>query len=113
MKKPSDHQQIKKENAKGFTYKRIMVKEIKNLPIDFVWLELEKGARRKMMVRTEAYEFKYVIKGTVEYIIAAKNTYRAKETLYSLMDAMNIRSQILVKHRPSYWVVYFFISAGA
>lgn len=72
IKTPKDYQTLKKEDTKGFNYQRIMVKEIKNLPIDIVLLELKKGARRKKMVRTEAYEFKYMIKGSVEYIIAGK-----------------------------------------
>ncbi|SRR5690606_13342748 len=72
VKTPSTYQKFEKETTKGFVYKRILAKEVKNLPIDIVLLELKKGARRRRLVRTQAYEYKYIIKGTVEYLIDGK-----------------------------------------
>jgi quercetin dioxygenase-like cupin family protein len=37
--------------------------------VDFVLLELKKGAGRKQLIRTEAFECKYVLKGKIEYQI--------------------------------------------
>jgi len=69
IKRGAEYHPFEKENAKGFLYKRIMTRNIKNFPIDIVLLELKKGAKRSTMVKTDAYEYKYVIKGQVEYTI--------------------------------------------
>jgi len=112
IKKPSEYQKFEKENAKGFNYKRILTKDIKNLPIDIVLLELKRGARRAAMVHTEAYEFKYIIKGSVQYLIDGKK-YRLEEGSslffdgrlgHTLSNAGKSDAQILV--------VYFFIPNG-
>jgi transcriptional regulator with XRE-family HTH domain len=64
-----EYQPIKKEVAKGFQYMRILTLNLNCNPADFILLELKKGARRKQTVHTDALEFKYVIKGKVEYLI--------------------------------------------
>ena len=69
IKRKEEYQAFEKENAKGFLYKRILSRGIKGGPADFVLLELKQGARRSKMVKTDAYEYKYVIRGTVEYLI--------------------------------------------
>jgi transcriptional regulator with XRE-family HTH domain len=67
--RPNDQQLFKKEVAKGFVYRRIMTLNLNCNPADFILLELKKGARRKQTVHTDALEFKYMIRGTVEYTI--------------------------------------------
>ena len=57
IRKPSEYQRFEKENTKGFVYKRILAKDINNLPVDIVLLELKKGAKRQALVKTEAYEY--------------------------------------------------------
>lgn len=69
IKRKEEYQAFEKESAKGFQYKRILTRSIKGGPTDFVLLELKQGARRSQIVKTDAYEYKYVIKGTVEYLI--------------------------------------------
>ncbi|MBV8254333.1 MAG: helix-turn-helix transcriptional regulator [Chitinophaga sp.] len=69
VKQKSAYQSFEKEPAKGFQYKRVLTKNIKNFPVDIVLLELKKGARRTHTVKTDAYEYKYIIKGKVEYLI--------------------------------------------
>lgn len=64
-----DYRLFRKEVAKGFVYKRILTLNLNCNPADFILLELKKGARRKKAVQTDALEFKYVIKGKVEYLI--------------------------------------------
>lgn len=110
VKEPHEYQKFEKENVKGFTYKRILAKDIKNLPIDVVLLELKRGAKRQGLVHTEAYEYKYMIKGSVQYLIGGKK-YLLKEGSslffdgrlgHTLSNAGKSEAQILV--------IYFFIS---
>lgn len=72
IKKQKDYKVFEKESAKGFIYKRILTRNVTGGPIDIVLLELKKGAKRSQMVKTEAFEYKYIIKGTVEYLIGEK-----------------------------------------
>src|ERR1700683_205998 len=58
-----------KEPVKGFTYKRILTRSIASQATDVVLLELKKKASRRQMIRTDAFECKYVLKGSVEYQI--------------------------------------------
>jgi transcriptional regulator with XRE-family HTH domain len=69
----NDYKPLKKEAAKGFNYQRILARNIHGGPVDFVILELKKGARRNKMVTTDAFEYKYLIKGKIEYLIEDKN----------------------------------------
>jgi len=69
----TDYKQLKKETAKGFNYQRILARNIHGGPVDFVLLELKKGARRNKMVTTDAFEYKYLIKGKIDYLIEDKN----------------------------------------
>lgn len=110
IKEPHEYQKFEKENVKGFSYKRILTRDIKNLPIDVVLLELKRGAKRQGLVHTEAYEYKYMIKGSVQYLIGGKK-YLLKEGSslffdgrqgHTLSNAGKTDAQILV--------VYFFIS---
>lgn len=66
VRRQKDYSEFEKEHAEGFHYRRIFTKFIKNATIDFVYLELQPGAHRAM-VKTEAFEYKYVISGAVEY----------------------------------------------
>jgi len=56
-----------KEPVKGFAYKRILTRSVASQATDVVLLELKKGAARKQMIRTDAYECKYMLKGDIEY----------------------------------------------
>jgi transcriptional regulator with XRE-family HTH domain len=67
IKQEASYQVFEKEAAKGFLYKRVLTRSVKNYPVDIVILELKKGARRNQMVKTDAYEYKYIIQGKVEY----------------------------------------------
>jgi len=69
IKQEASYQVFEKETAKGFLYKRVLTRSVKNYPVDIVILELKKGARRSQMVKTDAYEYKYIIQGKVEYQI--------------------------------------------
>ncbi len=65
---------FEKEAVKGFTYKRILTRSVSSQATDVVLLELKKGASRKQMIRTDAYECKYILKGEIEYQVG-KETF--------------------------------------
>ena len=69
----SEYSPIQKEASKGFSYQRMLTRNIQGGPVDFVLLELKKGARRNKMVVTDAFEYKYLIKGKIEYLIEDKS----------------------------------------
>ena len=62
----ADYQHFEKENAKGFSYKRILSRFIDHSTIDIVLLELEPNACRPL-VETDAYEYKYLLSGEIDY----------------------------------------------
>lgn len=66
VKRKVDYQPFEKENAVGFKYHRIFAGSIKNSTVDMVILELEPESKRPMVV-TEAYEFKYMLSGEIDY----------------------------------------------
>ncbi len=105
-----DYQPFEKEAAKGFVYKRIMTRNMHGDPADFILLRLKKGARRNKMVYTDAFEYKYVIKGRVEYLIDDK-TYILEEGDSLFFDGR-------LGHKPAnisdddalMLVIYYFIT---
>lgn len=111
IKRKDEYQAFEKENAKGFLYKRVLTRNISAGPTDFVLLELKPGAKRSQIVKTDAYEYKYVIKGTVEYLINNEK--------YTLEAGDSIFFDGRLGHKPSnvgtdealLLVVYFFQDA--
>ncbi|HVI45445.1 MAG TPA: XRE family transcriptional regulator [Chitinophaga sp.] len=111
IKQQSSYQPFEKEPAKGFHYKRVLTKSIKNFPVDIVMLELKKGARRSQIVKTDAYEYKYIIKGTVEYLIDNEK--------YILEEGDSLFFDGRLGHKPAnvgnddalILVVYFFLES--
>jgi transcriptional regulator with XRE-family HTH domain len=107
----ADHTSLKKETAKGFNYQRILARNIDAGPVDFVLLELKKGARRNKIVVSDAFEFKYLIKGEIDYLIDGKN--------YSLKEGDSIFFDGRLGHNLSnigdseaiMLVVYYFITS--
>lgn len=109
LKKSKDYSPFEKENADGFKYKRILSRNIEHEPVDIVLLELKKGAFRKNLVYTDAYEYKYMIEGKVEYLIGGKK--------YILEEGDSIFFDGRLGHKPRnigtgkvlMLVVYFFL----
>ena len=82
FKKKSQNQFFEKENAIGFSYQRLLSTTINDQHLDFVLLTLQPYASRPM-VSTDAYEFKLLLKGKVEYIIGNDTyTMEAGDTLF-------------------------------
>lgn len=69
IKRSADYTPFEKEQAKGFIYKRILSQNLRSTPIDIVLLELKPGTKRMHLVKTDAYEYKYIIKGSVQYVV--------------------------------------------
>lgn len=110
VKKAKEYKAFEKETAKGFTYKRIFTPNLQGEPIDIILLELQKDASRKHLVKTEAYEYKYIIKGKVEYLIEGKK--------YILEEGDSLFFDGRLGHKPTniaaseslILVIYFFIT---
>jgi transcriptional regulator with XRE-family HTH domain len=77
FKKKKEYQPFEKENAKGFYYQRLLSTTIHEYHADFVLLRLEKNAERDF-VSTDAFEFKYLLKGKIQYKIGDE-TYDMEE----------------------------------
>ncbi|GAO44621.1 helix-turn-helix domain-containing protein [Flavihumibacter petaseus] len=108
IKRSADYKHFKKETAKGFDYQRIFTRNMAGGAVDFVLLKLKKGANRSQMVKTDAYEYKYIIQGTVEYLI--------EEKVYTLQEGDSLFFDGRLGHKPAnigktdalILVVYFF-----
>lgn len=65
-RKKSEYVPFEKEEALGFLYHSILAGSVGPVAMEAVILEVQPGSRREA-VSTDGYEFKYVIKGEVEY----------------------------------------------
>lgn len=110
FKTPAEYQPFEKEYAKGFLYQRMFTRSMQGGPVDFILLELKKGAKRTQMVKTEAYEFDYMIKGKVEYHIEdEKYIFQEGESLF-LDSRLGHRITNIGRGDAVMLVVYFFIT---
>lgn len=66
VKRKAEYEHFEKEHAAGFHYQRIFTQLITQSTVDIVILELEPDASRPM-VETEAFEYKYILSGEIEY----------------------------------------------
>lgn len=110
VKTSRDYQSFDKEPAKGFRYRRIFTRNMDGGPVDTVLLELKKGARRTHMIKTDAFEYKYIIRGKVEYQI--------EDEKYVLEEGDSLFFDGRLPHKPAnlgnsdalMLVIYFFIT---
>lgn len=66
--KPSDREPIEKEEACGFEYELLFNKQLNSIGFEAVILTLEPGSERDK-VTTDAFELKYFLEGTCEFVI--------------------------------------------
>jgi len=107
FRKASHYQSFEKENAIGFHYQRIFSTYTQEYHIDYVLLTLDTDATRPM-VSTNAYEFKFLLQGSVEYQIG-DNKYQLEvgDSLY--FDATEPHNPINIGIEPAILlVIYFF-----
>ncbi|WP_026954498.1 helix-turn-helix domain-containing protein [Algoriphagus vanfongensis] len=67
VQRKEEYERFEKEPSSGYIYHRIFTKKVKESTIDIVLLEIEPGSKRDF-VETDAYEYKYIIAGAVDYI---------------------------------------------
>lgn len=107
FRKAQQYQPFEKENAAGFHYQRIFSTTTLEYHIDFVLLTLDTHATRPM-VTTDAYEFKFVLQGTVAYHIGDK-TYLMEEGDSLYFDATEPHNPVnMGTDKAVLLVVYFF-----
>jgi transcriptional regulator with XRE-family HTH domain len=112
FKSPKEYQTFEKEYAKGFLYHRVFTRNIQGGPVDFVLLELKKGAHRKRIIQTEAFEYNYMIKGKAEYHIEEKSyVFSEGESLF-FDSRLGHRLANIGDTDALMLVVYFFITDG-
>ena len=107
VKRHNEYEVFEKEQAVGFTYRRIFTWAMKYSTIDMLLLELEPSAARPL-IETEAFEYKYIICGDVEY--------RFNDEIYVLTEGDSILFDGRIPHTPKnlgkkkakMLVVYFF-----
>jgi transcriptional regulator with XRE-family HTH domain len=111
IKQEASYQVFEKEAAKGFLYKRVLTRSVKNYPVDIVVLELKKGARRTQMVKTDAYEYKYILQGTVEYQVEnEKYILKAGDSLF-FDGRLGHKPANIGEDDARILVVYFFLES--
>jgi transcriptional regulator with XRE-family HTH domain len=62
-----EEKEFEKEPVRGFSYKRILTRSLTAQAVDVVLLQLKRGAGRRQMIQTDAFECKHVLKGKIEY----------------------------------------------
>lgn len=111
IRRKEDYDTFEKEQAVGFLYQRIFTKTIKNSTVDIVLLELEPDATRPM-VETEAFEYKYILSGKVDYVF--------EDQTYTLNQGDSMLFDGRLPHTPKnptnekavMLIVYFFEQNG-
>ncbi|NHA02328.1 helix-turn-helix domain-containing protein [Mucilaginibacter sp. HC2] len=106
----SEYSPIQKEASKGFSYQRMLTRNIQGGPVDFVLLELKKGARRNKMVMTDAFEYKYLIKGRIDYLIEDKNYILEEGDSIFFDGRLGHSLSNIGESQAIMLVVYYFIS---
>lgn len=111
IKRKEDYDTFEKEQAVGFLYQRIFTKTMKNSTVDIVLLELKPDATRPM-VETEAFEYKYILSGKVDYVF--------EDQTYTLNQGDSMLFDGRLPHTPKnptnekalMLIVYFFEQNG-
>lgn len=91
VQRKDSYEKFEKEHTIGFNYKRIFTKSFNKNTIDIVILELEPNSSRPMVI-TEAFEYKYIIKGKVDYQFEDNN--------YTLNEGDSILFDGRLPHTP-------------
>lgn len=106
----STYEKFQKEGTEGFSYERFLTRSMKNCTVDIVLLTLAPKNYRDQVV-TEAFEYKYILSGEVDYIIGNQQ--------YHLQAGDSIFFDGRLKHVPinlsstpcQMLIVYFFETA--
>ncbi len=107
FKKAGQYQYFEKEHTEGFVYQRLFSTTTLDYHVDFVLLTVSPGATRPM-VTTDAYEFKFLLKGKIDYHIGDQQ--------YQMEEGDSLYFDATAPHNPVnngsesavILVVYFF-----
>jgi len=104
----NEEKDFKKNTVKGFAYKRILTETISSETMDFVLLELAKGANRKQLIQTDAYECKFVLKGKIEYQVEIEKFIMDEGDTIFFDGRLKHRLKNLSKNSDLILIVYLF-----
>lgn len=107
VRKKDSYTSFEKEHALGFHYKRIFTSAIVSSTMDIVLLELQPDAQRPM-VETEAYEYKYIISGQVEYIFQDQSIRLEEGDSIFFNGRLSHTPRNVGKEKAVMLIVYFF-----
>eukprot|EP01137_Pigoraptor_chileana_P031710 Opistho-2@19963 len=93
FRKKEQYQFFEKENAEGFSYRRLFSTTVHDYHVDFVLLHLSTNAQRPP-VSTDAFEFKYLLKGNVRYQIG--------EEFFDMEEGDSLFFDATTLHNPMY-----------
>lgn len=103
----SDYEPFQKEGSEGFFYERFFTKTMNGCTIDIVFLSIEPNNFRDQVI-TEAFEYKYIISGEVNYMIG-NETYHLSEGDSLFFDGRLKHVPINKSEKPcKMLIVYFF-----
>lgn len=107
IQRKNAYQKFEKEPSSGYEYFRIFTKKVNACTIDIVLLEIQPWATRDF-VQTDAYEYKYMISGSVKYLFK-DHEIRLEEGDSMLFDGRIEHNPINQNETPAKMlVVYFF-----
>ena len=107
VRKKDTYSPFEKESAIGFHYKRIFTTAMDSSTMDIVLLELLPDAERPM-VETEAYEYKYIISGQVEYIFNDQKISLAEGDSIFFTGRLSHTPRNVGNGKAVMLIVYFF-----
>jgi transcriptional regulator with XRE-family HTH domain len=99
---------FEKEDAVGFFYHRILMKDIAASTLDIVLLTINPNSQRPM-VQTAALEYKYILSGAVEYNIDGK-TYTLNAGDSILFNGMLPHVPKAIGTTPVTMIIIYFFS---
>lgn len=109
FRKKKQYQSFEKENAEGFFYQRLFSTSVHDYHVDFVLLRLTPKAKRAP-VRTEALEFKYLLKGSIRYQIG-EEVYEMEEGDSVFFDATELHNPVNAGKKDALLLVIYFFKA--
>lgn len=107
FRKKEQYQFFEKENAEGFSYRRLFSTTVHDYHADFVLLHLAQNALRPP-VSTDAFEFKYLLQGKVRYQIG-EDFFDMEEGDSLFFDAAELHNPVNTGNSEAILlVIYFF-----
>jgi len=107
VRKKDSYSPFEKESAIGFHYKRIFTSAMDSSTMDIVLLELLPDAQRPM-VETEAYEYKYIISGQVEYVFNDQKINLEEGDSIFFNGRLSHTPRNIGKEKAVMLIIYFF-----